>query len=140
MTAGHEAEPYYVKTWKLRSPISFDAVDLPLALVNSSLPNRADQYVGEDTQLTPIIINFFSRPVYRARNGGVDEVNAANAECEAMVDRATDLIRADPTIGARFYDCQVTGATARQPGWFGNSQYPGAEMQCQAKRRRPWRI
>lgn len=139
MTDNQEDAPWFIKTWLINRPIGYEVVDLPLGILASEGPSRRPQYVQEDTQVFDITLHLFSKPVYEMRSPeGVNLVENANIEVEAMIDRATDLIREDPSLGGEFYDCMVSGTVPRQPGWLGNATYPGAEIKLQALRRRPW--
>ena len=135
MSTSQEDEDWYIKTWHIRNPMALDVNSLPLGIVVSDGPSRREQYVGEDTQVFDITVYFFSTPVTNTT-----QIDDANIHTEAMIDRATDLLRVDPTLSGEVYDIQVVGSIPRQPGFMGNATYPGAELKCQAKRRRPWRI
>ena len=134
MTTGvAPTESYYVKTWYESDPLEFPYQALPAAVVRPGDAHRVDQYVQEDTEVDPVVIHFYTTPISRA-----SQAQVATAAQVAMVDRATVLLRRDPTFGSRVYDGQVTGSVFRQPGFTESGVVHTAEVRFVAKRRVPW--
>ena len=126
-------ESWYIKTWYLNKQLAFDYRALPLAMVTPDDEHREDQYVQEDTEVDLIVVYFFPQAVDRAQ-----DIDVPNASVVAMIDRASVLLRADPTLGEEVYDGQITGATFRQPGFTDGGVVHSAELRYRAKRRAPW--
>lgn len=137
MTTGvGDSEDYYVKTWHIGSQMKWRPKDMPLALIKPEEEHRVDQYVQEDTEVDTVVVSFFPIAIRRATD---DAVYDANDKTVAMVDRATMILRRDPTLGHEIYDGQIVSSLFRQPGYIDQgATIHTAELRFQAKRRSPW--
>ena len=133
MTTGHEDEEWYVKTWRIHDPVTFDVQDMPIGVLIPDNENRVDQYVQEDTEVDTLSVHLFPKAAEY-----VTDIIAAQEQLVAMVDRATRVVRQDPTLGHRVYDAQVMGTSFRQPGFIDNSRVHSATMRVQLKQRVLW--
>ena len=129
------SESWYIHKWYTKDPISLDYRELPIGIIKPSNQNRVDQYVQEDTEVDLVKIYLYPRPINRASN-----VDDPTESINAMVKRASRLIRRDPTFGARIVDAQVTGTLFRQPGFTEGGVVHNAEMQVQVRQRELWNI
>ena len=128
------AEAYYIRTWFVGDPLIFTAADTPLGVLIPGNVKRVDQYVQEDTRIDPITVHLFPHPVDRV---GRESISARDS-ITAMIDRVMQLVRRDPSLGARVYDVEVLGSVNKQPGFVGNDTLYSAEIQLQVKQRVLW--
>ena len=137
MTTGHDNDEYYIKTWYRNDPIGYDARELPFAVITPGNSHRVSQYVDEDTSIDPVTVHFFPDAI-SVQSKAQEVTDTLNG----MADRASLLIREDPTLGVvDIYDAIPTGTTPHQPGFTGSgSTAHSIELQIEVKRRVPWDI
>ena len=129
----YQNEHWFVRTWHINDPVEFDVRQLPIAIVKPDNEQRLDQYVQEDTAQHNLTVYFYPRAINRGADGSIP-----GRQTVAMIDRATRIIREDPTFDSSFYDVQVVGSTFRQPGVVESALLFSSEMKIVAKSRTPW--
>ena len=132
---GAENEIWYIKTWHVNDPFRFDSRELPMAIIKPGNVRREDMYVQEDTEYQDLSIHFFSLSVRK-----VVEIAGQNEAIQAMIRRAIDTLRVDPTLGHQVIGSRILGATPKQPGFIeGHGQIHSTELRWQGWHRRLWR-
>ena len=126
-------ERFFIKSWYIDDPIAFDYRDLPLAVIVTDNPNRQDQYVLLDNEVIPITIYFFVEAINRARN-----YRTGTRAVKEMYDRASRLIRQDPTMDHKFYNVLIDGSVLRQPGFIQSGDVNSLELKLRTLRRVAW--
>lgn len=126
-------KPFFIKTWYIDDPISFEYQDLPLAVITTDSPTRTDQYVLLDNEVTPVTIYFFPPAINRAK-----DYKIGTRATKAMYDRASRLIRIDPTMNNKFYNVLIDGSVIRQPGFTGSGDINTLELKLRTMRRLAW--
>ena len=128
---------FYIKNWYINDPIRVQYSDFPFAVVKPTGAHRIDQYVQEDTEIDNVTVSFFPEPIQRVENYA-----DPSGESVAMIDRASLIIRANPTFlnqgQPRIVNAQFTGSVFNQPGFIGNETAHSAAIHIEVKRREQW--
>ena len=127
-------EEYYIKECYIHDPIALDYQMLPVAVIKPSDERRVDVFVQEDEAVDQISIYLLPAPIARAK-----EYTVPSDATTAMADRASRLIREDPTFGARVINAQIIGSTFRQPGWTSGGDVHSVEIRVEVRQRALWR-
>ena len=138
MTTGHtEADDYYVISWYLGDPIGLYQIQAPAAAIIPQTPtSRVSAYVGSDTVTETFIIRFY-QPAYRTSTDEA-EVAAGFTRLLAMREKASALLRADPTFDSQ---CSYSEITAVNPSVYSagdNNAFRVTDMTFQVKRTALW--
>ena len=129
----YKDERFFIKTWYIDDPIAFDYRDLPLAVIVTDNPTREDQYVLLDNEVIPITIYFFVSAINRAK-----DYRISSRAVKEMYDRASRLIRQDPTMDHKFYNVLIDGSVLRRPGFTQSGDVNSLELKLRALRRIAW--
>lgn len=156
----YEDELYYIKTWFVNDPMEWNDGDLPTGVIMPSDEHRVDQYVQEDTEIDSLTIFLYMRQISRVRrrNSLITNPMLTNASMTAMVNRATSILRDEPTYthlptflrgtsavlvdhtSDNVIQGQVLSSQFRQPGFTSGGTVYMAEIRYQVWRRVPWAI
>ena len=133
----YRRQKFYVKNWYQNDPIRLEYSDFPFAVIKPTNENRVDQYLQEDTVTEFITVTFFPAPIAR-----VERYKDPSGQSVAMIDRATRIIRSDPTFSKsdkpQVVEAQVISSVFRQPGFIGTEAAHVAELHLEIKQYVPW--
>ena len=125
MTTGvSECEDYYVKTWGRVPDEEPSSGDLPMAVVIFVSSQRRPFAVGEDVEEIALLALFYSKD---------DDIYSEDNKAIAMVNRAAEVLRADPTLGHKVIDTMPEIRMPLKPKYDGKGFNWKAELRCKVK-------
>ena len=108
MSTGHtETDDYFVREWFTGDPLIMQSFAPPACAVIPQLPGANEsEFVGVDNVTETFSVQFFQ--LARRKDGEEAETAAGLTRLIAMMEKARQLLRADPTFGAIFVMSAMT--------------------------------
>jgi len=138
MTNGHsEADDFFVRTWYTNDPLGLPSMEVPAGSVIASSPSpRDDVFVGEDSITETLHIRFY-QPALR-KSAEPAEIAAGMTRIISMIEKASVILRTDPTFGSTFVYSKIINIEPLISGVSEANAYRVCEITFETLSRRLW--